>query len=278
MSWIGDLASGLGIPHGAAVLAVAMFGACVAAEKAARPEALRDITRILKDRSWERSVRPSAVIEKVFKWTFGERQFGLRCIQRSLIMSIVALTVLLIIFLHEGGRATGKGTPFLAAIAGILTLAIPDYVALGKTRILLNWYEHSVQAVGPVAIILLDFLASAAISLVTLYLFQLVLFRELPTASAMRLIYEGLRFMVGLGPQPDPMPIYVMFLISTTFTTIWTLLILFSTAVVKLASPVHRLTAWYFDLDKHPMRAIGIVSGALIMAGSVIWAGLRAVI
>jgi hypothetical protein len=49
MSWVGDLASGRGAPAGAATLAVAMYLGCVAAEKAARPEALKDIGRILKD-------------------------------------------------------------------------------------------------------------------------------------------------------------------------------------------------------------------------------------
>src|SRR5579872_362589 len=35
MSWVNDLASGLGIPAGAATVAVAMYAACAAAEKAA---------------------------------------------------------------------------------------------------------------------------------------------------------------------------------------------------------------------------------------------------
>ena len=71
MSWVNDLASGLGIPAGAATLAVAMYAACAAAEKSARPEALKDIGRILKDTSWERSVQPSTIIDRVFKLTFG---------------------------------------------------------------------------------------------------------------------------------------------------------------------------------------------------------------
>jgi len=52
MSWVNDLASTLGISGAAATLAVAIYGACAAAEKAARPEALRDIGRVLKDAHW----------------------------------------------------------------------------------------------------------------------------------------------------------------------------------------------------------------------------------
>lgn len=43
MAWVNDLASPAGIPAGAATVAVAMYAACTAAEKAARPEALQDI-------------------------------------------------------------------------------------------------------------------------------------------------------------------------------------------------------------------------------------------
>ena len=67
MSWVNDLASELGVPAGAATLAVAMYAACVAAEKAARPMALKDIGRVLKDSSWSRSMRPTAIIEQMFE-------------------------------------------------------------------------------------------------------------------------------------------------------------------------------------------------------------------
>src|SRR5690348_2765663 len=83
MPWVNDLASGLGIPAGAATLAVVMYGACAAAERAARPEALNDIGRILKNPSWSRSLSPSAIIGRVFVWTFGERHLSWKCIHRS---------------------------------------------------------------------------------------------------------------------------------------------------------------------------------------------------
>jgi hypothetical protein len=60
MSWVNDLASVLGLPVGAATVAVAMYAACTADERASRPEALKDIGRILKDPSWSRSARPTA--------------------------------------------------------------------------------------------------------------------------------------------------------------------------------------------------------------------------
>ena len=87
MSWVNDLAVGLGIPAGAATLAGTMYAACVAAEKAARPEALADIGQILKDPSWSRSARPSAIIQRVFVWTFGEQHLSWKCVRRSALAS-----------------------------------------------------------------------------------------------------------------------------------------------------------------------------------------------
>src|ERR1700693_5141944 len=89
MSWVNDLASGLGIPAGAATLAVALYGGCSAAEKAARPDALREIGLLLRDASWGRSVRPPAIIARIFRWTFGERHLSRTCMLRSLAATVI---------------------------------------------------------------------------------------------------------------------------------------------------------------------------------------------
>jgi hypothetical protein len=67
-------------------------------------------------------------------------------------------------------------------------------------------------------------------------------------------------------------------LLSTLFTSIWTILILVSTTVLKLLAPVQRFTRWFFDVDEHPLRAVGVVSAALVMIGGLVWTVLRAVI
>ena len=57
-------------------------------------------------------------------------------------------------------------------------------------------------------------------------------------------------------------------IILTLVSSTWTFLILPSTTVVKLLVPRHHFAGWFFDVDKHPVQAIGIVSGALLMLGS----------
>jgi len=73
-------------------------------------------------------------------------------------------------------------------------------------------------------------------------------------------------------------PAYGIMFVSTIFTSVWMILILLSTTALKMLAPVHRFTAWFFDVEKHPVQALGIVAGALVMIGSLIWTVLRAMI
>lgn len=67
-------------------------------------------------------------------------------------------------------------------------------------------------------------------------------------------------------------------MVSTIFTSGRTILILLSTTFLKLLAPLQRFTAWFFNLDKHPVRAIGIIAAAMMMAGSLVWTVLRAIL
>jgi hypothetical protein len=125
---------------------VAMYAACVAAEKAARPEALKDIGGILKDTSWERLVRPSAVIQRIFDLTFGDKQLSWICVRRSITVSIVVTIIFSAIMFHYGYRLPQPlraysvfrtAAIYMTVFVGLLLL--PDYMALGKTRAIISW-------------------------------------------------------------------------------------------------------------------------------------------
>ena len=59
--------------------------------------------------------------------------------------------------------------------------------------------------------------------------------------------------------------------LSTLVTSAWLLLGLLGTIGVKGLARLHRFTAWFFDVGQHPVQAIGVVSGALVMIASLIW-------
>jgi hypothetical protein len=89
VTWFNDLASGLGVPAGAVTLAVGIYGACKAAESAAKPAALAEIAAFLDNRTLLTDLRPSAPIYHLFTLTFGSRHLSLRCIASSLIASTI---------------------------------------------------------------------------------------------------------------------------------------------------------------------------------------------
>jgi hypothetical protein len=150
VAWINDLASLLGVPAGAASLAIAMYAGCSAAEKSARPEALKEIALILNNPSWADNVRPSDVVERMFKWTFGKRHLSISCLARSATASVVFVSILLIIIRAETNKFpqlpdNGFQVSFFILLF-VISCIIPDYIALAKSRYLLKLFTSKVIA------------------------------------------------------------------------------------------------------------------------------------
>jgi hypothetical protein len=303
MSWVTDLASTFGLPAGGATIATAMYAACVAAEKIARPEALTDIGRVLKDPTWERSVRPSAIIEQVFNWTFDERHFSWRCVKRSICATTIFVSAFVIImYFKEGQLPLGNiclgrrycGVNEIIVLPTILLILVgflPDYIALWKTRLLLRSFLIKRFAL---LLVISDVFLSLLIAQLFYFMFlrvewyiEFTGYNEQMFWASVLDIKSGLLWLilpteyyddVFLGIQPKYYVDNIPLLLSTLLTSIWTTLLLLSTTALKLLTPVHRFTAWYFDVEKHPVQAIGIVAGALVMIGSLVWSLVLVVI
>jgi hypothetical protein len=289
MSWVNDLASGLGITAGAATLAVGMFGACTAAEKAARPEALKEIGSILRDSSWSRTRRPSATIGRVFVWTFGERHLSRKCLGRSLLATLIMLLFLFalqwkplveIIRPHNVYAKIGffLGVPLTAGFPS-------DYLSLWKTRILLRRINQSIK--GMIFVPVIDVVLSVLISMVLMLIGDTVAsiylaaqmsvnFFDLYASVVTGFVWSLSHYITSFSGEYVSM--YSLCFVSTLFTSIWTILILVSTSILKLLAPIERFTTWFFDVEKHPIQAIGIVSAALVMTGSLMWSTVRALL
>jgi hypothetical protein len=292
MSWVNDLASSLGIPAGAATLAGAMYVACAAAEKAARPEALKDIGGILNDPSWERSVRPSTIIESIFNWTFGERHLSWRCSLTScgatfiffLVMVLLHTSIFWVVFLMPDPLFGGYSGHILQIYDIIFIGFIADYISLGKTRIILRYMSSPAGARNAIIMVAVDIFGSVIISTIIAWIVNIAelqpwyyhieggaWYYSLRT-SILRTYYAWLNLPPFLfGGAMSEVTDFQFCLPSTLLTSIWSILILLSTAVLRLLTPIHRFTSWFFDVEKHPVKAIGIVSGALVMISSLIW-------
>jgi hypothetical protein len=296
MTSFNDLALSAGVPTSAATLAVAMYAACSAAEKVARPEALREIGRVMKDPSWSDSARPRAIIERLFKWTFGERHLSWRCTINSCVAT----------FLFCGLYATLYKGMFLGLVVTqwsiapvmlikefVLFAILPDYIALAKTRFLIRWAEHRHLPSVPLAI--MDVVCSGAISTIVLFLGMGLLGKGLfdapfaghwigqswdtITERYLGFSLPGFALLPISGmSHPIVVTVWHFFVISTLLTSIWMILILLSTTIIKLLAPIHHFAAWLFDVEKHPVQTIGIVAGALVMIGSLVWSVVKVAI
>jgi hypothetical protein len=176
MSWLSDLSTVLGIPASAATLAAALYAACSAAEKAASRDALMDIGHALKNTKWRESERSSKVIEQVFKATFADRHFTIKCIKRSVLSTLIFSLISLLFFLSldwedmvfDWEAFTGYSPIWKLAplwITALLVMGvIPDYVALAKTRWLLSKVRGQTGVFRMLILVLGDTLLSIIIS------------------------------------------------------------------------------------------------------------------
>jgi hypothetical protein len=286
LSWLSDLASSFGIPVVAASIAGSIYAALSKAEKVARPEALAEISAVLKDPSWSRSVKPWSVVERLFVWTFGERHFSLKCISRSAVATAIIVTSLVILHIASTGdwdllswMTAFKVWPLTVFITAVILAFVPDYLALLKTRKFLM-IEHRYPAI---LILCVDAASSIVISIaiyfVTGTLSRLATAPESVKAmhvydyfravsDAMNPVHEFRELSNDFSNPGDSL--YSAFYFSTLFTSIWLTLIVLSSTFLKLLAPLHRFTAWFFDVQKHPLEAVGIVAGALVMLGVAI--------
>ena len=299
--WLNDLVSNFGMSAGALTLAVAMYGACVSAENVARPEALRDIGAVLKDASWHRSVNPSQIIEEVFRLTFGEHHLSTRCICRSVAATLLMIFILTLFSMQEVVVYTNSllsSYGFFGSLFFVLmTCLLPDYAALAKTRLLVKLIGRGSNA-RLLVIPMLDILLSLSISVLCMIVYIGITMawtlRHNPTGSfewqmlvgQLRLVYGATIDYFVASAQFPPLTLaggysftlYDFSVLSTLFTSVWTVLILLSTVVIKPLAPLQRITAWFFDVDVHPIKALGVVSAGLALLTSLIWAALNALI
>jgi hypothetical protein len=283
MAWLSDLSSALGVPTGGAVAAVAIYYGLVAAEREARKEALGDVARLLRDPTWLRELSPAAGIQKLFVYTFGERHFSFLCLRRSVLASLTFMLAFGLQFALSTDTWPVRFIEFPDHTLRYLLLAIGcDYIALLKTRKLIG-----VQAIArnPVLLLLSDVASSLLISLVinSVYIWKVTNTFDLASYEATSEWVVG--DLVGstgdllITHQILPLfthsgyyifPYQGIYVLSTLMTSTWAMLMLASWALLRVFEPLQSLMNWFFPLDKHPMRAIGVVAGGLVFSGATL--------
>jgi len=275
ISPLSGISSVLGIPAGGAVLAGAIYSLAVKAEKEARKEALRDIARVIQDPSWARDLRPSAEIERLFRYAFGEDHVSWKCCRRSIYASAAFMLSFGIQFLVKTHIVAGFNYPWFV-FQGIIICFIGDYFALWKTRTIIRML--TAQQMATPILILMDIIVSIIISCFVLTIWSYFLSVETGNAqfALFGLFFHELRYeMLGsvvavFTHAATSFPFTGVFVLSTLMTSAWTVTTLLSSALLKLIIPLRVFINWFFPVEEHPIRAIGLVAGLLVWGGSIV--------
>jgi hypothetical protein len=281
MSWLGDLVSGFGLPAGAATIATAMYAASRVAQKAARRGALVEIGRFLNEPLGSPSAKALEIVRGIFQFTFGEQHISFKCIRRSFFATLTFI-ITITITLHLENRSTffddnsvfgNFATWFTIVIMGI----IPDYIALYKTRMILD-----IRWLSPLALITLDVALSLLISSTIFVIYDLiymVMFYHIAPNMTIILdaLVNNLEDLITISPSYGKFLTNILFT-STLLTYVWAGLTFLGFFALKILLPVRYFMTWFFDLEKRPIEAIGLTAGALVILSAVVLSVVRLLI
>jgi len=171
-SWLDQLLSSTGIPRAVGTIAIAMYGACMAAQKVAGEKALRDISSALLNVSWSASLKPAAITKYVFITTFGRSHLSIHCIASSVLATVVFWFAGSLVMHYEIGTPVSTlftnilEEPYIWLAFVVFCGFVPDYIALWKTRVLLQRWPHRSSAMSNLALVVSDVLLSILIAYV----------------------------------------------------------------------------------------------------------------
>jgi hypothetical protein len=249
---------------------------------------LKNVPSDAEDDSWP--VALSGLIDRVF----GERPFSLKFILRSFVASIIAVSIVWLVYARLQLRAHNPAEGFSETIVfSLLVSLIPDYLSLLISRAIINLIPRNPRLRRIVLLLVVDAALTAVISIVSLmpaWFFYLILllsprpgygFTEvvkfwLLTWNSMYDDYFSLSAF-NLGSE-YPSQGLTIFFYSSFFTSVWLWLYVIAGFAIKASRKLQFLwfrLSKYLDIDKKPLGCIGKVSGLLLASLWAMFIGLE---
>lgn len=289
MSELTEAIAAIGLPVVGLGTAGGMLKLSQIIEQAARPTAIAELGRKIVETPATALGYRRSIVPDIFVLTFGSRQLSWQCWRRSVLVSMAFATTLFCLLIPLGGawmvRFVNLGNWLVFVAEALLWVAVFDYLALAKTRWLLNTFRRSRTAWVFIALPVLDIVMSVAIVWLALYIvgyFGSLVGDAINWAGAgeycdvqargadcMLIRTSSARLMVRLFPP------------STMFTTAWIILTEVSVGLLQLlrtAEQLRRFAVWFLDVQSHPLQALAILAGAVVWAGTIVVALARWVV
>jgi hypothetical protein len=263
--------SSFGLPAGAVALGYGLVKGADALEADASADALKSISGLLKRGPLTGfGALGATVVPLIFDKVFGQRPLSFKFIYRSVLISILFWVILIFLKHPNWGEIISSGLRYGEFIWISLPVALMlDWLSLTKARIILN---HMITS-GKLA----RTLSFVAADLVATYLLMLLLWLPITLFTDRNHYPFDNFFMFPLAAidfyseHKNILYLPSVFVPSTMLTSIWVILFLLSSVILGLLAPLEylrRFTLWWFDIDKHPLKAIAKVAATLIVVGA----------
>ena len=297
MSWLEALTEQLGTGSGGAAIAAAIYAGGIALESEMRADAKKEIAALINAPRLAPDVRTvSRFICETFDLIFGKRHWSWKCFIRSVLASwLFVLSIFLIIclkyrsFVDDAAKQSWElisalppslqiSAIFIVILLNMTLLScLPDYLSLYKSRVLLRYLNATVTWRRLIFLVVLDLILSFSVyALASLLVWRYLVGATVEefTQTAFVRMSDYYRIVTGTHPQDRFSIISLIMALSTMMTSLWTILIIVSSLVLKAIgsfSRVMRLASWMFDVDAHPIRVLGLVAATICWVGSVIY-------
>lgn len=214
---------------------------------------------------------------RMFDRVFGEKHLSWRCFWRSCVASLLAVTVMILVWWTVVGATTAGGwlgwlpqeivLVILLGFGGLFNV-LPDYLSLLETRALLRLMGgRGGRAARIAAILIVDAIATCLI------IWAGYIFVSLTIGVTQGNWNWSIAWMWVLDNfwptftfSGSDSGVFSVFFYSTFFTSVWLWLYALAYGVMLAArkvGPVFRFLQWLLPLEAKPLRSLGLVSGAI---------------
>lgn len=178
---------------------------------------------------------------KLFDSVFGEYHLSLKCLMRSAIASLIAVIVIWLLMGNAetfGLRMESARSLGWVLVTGVVVNVIADYISLLETRLILDRMPRN--SFAQIGVLIFDFLVSAAIIWVAIFLY---LHSPLHEGDI-----ESFAEILGV------FSVFSVFFYSTFLTSVWIWGYIASTWIMRLAIGL-RISYW-LDVENKPIKIL----------------------
>lgn len=245
----------------------------------------------LKEFSHETMAKVLDATIGIFNRIFGEKHLSWKCIRRSLLLSVFAnvFAFVLVILLNPKSQLLSNDdsqADLIDAALWCLLAAIPDYLNLYKTRIVMGFIAN--HKTSSTALLLTALFVDVSVGLVVFnYLFEVI--------SSLRPLWGGDMDFSGLAENlfALPEPAHLLWLLynadyqsaffyTSMIPSIWFWTVIGSLLIGRLLFSGRTVISFLrkavnIDIDGAPLQSLGTVAAGLVFVAVTIWLTLTSI-